>query len=245
MLAHPYDQRYIKLGYTSGDVAARVKKQQWACGEEYRPVEDRLTRKLPFAKFIDNVLKREFHNHRYTQLCGSCKKSTGTVSNTHGAGSEDPSLGQEQNRQHEEWYKLDPEVALAAVERWRRWVEDCRPFNRRGALSMYWSTQFKQERLRTSDTNWEQLLVLPSWVDWLCFGVMLCWKNILTVLVTVWDKLSTKRDTGSEKIPSIVMLLLWAGLVGCLILAWSYHGWTGPAGVLFCSVCFICCLGSL
>ena len=237
VFGHPRHAGFIKIGYTSGKINTRVRQQLSTCKVDFQLVPDVANRKLPFTKIIDDVLKEEFHNQRYRLKCTACKRCARSSLGTHdGTDGTVEDVDQARAREHCEWYMLEPEVALRAIERWRRWLEDCKPFNERGRPSLYWKQALSQGQTRPSAIDWDELLTGPTILDSIFATLNRIVKALecafshgCLVFEQMFESLGGRRKGGkfskSSRAASLgLLLILTACMFACGIPVLAYYG---------------------
>ena len=115
---HTY--RYFKVGLTIKQTTADRIEQQKDCIPNKIPIEDNKQREFKFARLVDRLIKWDLRNYRRNYLCGSCKKKDGG-----------PTC-------HNEWYEIEQQHLLSAIEKWRGWITKSNPYNSEGFLRPRW-----------------------------------------------------------------------------------------------------------
>ena len=242
--ADPSLSDFIKIGYTSRNAQLRANEQRTSCGKDFIIISDGGT-KFACAKAVDHVLKIALRHRRYRLRCDSCatspyRRKVSTPGEAVGLLDQiatEP-LEDAQKREHEEWYS-DNEEVRNAVEQWRTWVEQARPFN--GWTKWYWNWELSRALRQPDDVVWERFLQPPTrWkyfrvlMGAILFSVLWCPQQTL-IMVEAFAKASRQvgRPAKSRLDPWIRDLFLWIGVFLFLALVWHWFGWWSVIGCLW------------
>jgi hypothetical protein len=116
---------HVKIGIT-WKKTPHGRVDQWAkkCNLlETKLISDSNSHPFLHYQLVEKLIETELHNYRRTYECTQCKKDK-TVT------------------KHEEWYEISPDLALATVEKWRRWLVTNRPYNTYGVLRPSWHEKY-------------------------------------------------------------------------------------------------------
>ncbi|KFY51172.1 hypothetical protein V497_09362 [Pseudogymnoascus sp. VKM F-4516 (FW-969)] len=115
---------HVKIGITWKPPLERVAQWSKKCNLlETKLISDSKSHPFLHYQLVEKLVATELHNHRRTYECTQCKKDMEVAT-------------------HEEWYEISEVLALATVEKWRRWLVTNRPYNTYGVLRPSWHEKY-------------------------------------------------------------------------------------------------------
>jgi hypothetical protein len=147
----PNEPPLLKIGMTK-DVSKRMESLKATCGlSDLARVPDCQDRPVEFYWKVEELVHCELQNFRRVFKCRTCKNRKGTET------------------EHQEWFAVDEEVALRAVQRWRRFIE-MEPYDENGILKSNWSSMLKPRNMEHPDAEeqWHDSQSRDKrWTKWL------------------------------------------------------------------------------
>jgi hypothetical protein len=127
---------YVKIG-VSGNVANRLKNRKTQC--KYKPHLEYQTASIPNAMRVELLVHTELFDRRYRE--NQCSGCGGT---------------------HDEWFKIDVDTARPVVERWAKWMQECRPYTQEDQFSSHIVKEIFEHGLSKDDLTSRTMLALTS-----------------------------------------------------------------------------------
>lgn len=168
---------YVKIGTTSETPHTRVSQWEGRCKLETILMKDSERHKFLHFQLAEKLIQKELHNYRSKYRCHHCRIAH-----------KNPSQEDTNMVQHGEWFKISEELALATVQKWRRWLVTNRPYNTDGVLRPSWNEKYKVFVKKTA------LMDSEEWVE--------AWIQPLTIKETIiyfWiHSIDTVKNTSLE-----------------------------------------------
>lgn len=127
VLQNPAWPNHVKIGESGRDVDKRITELKKSCDiRSLKQVVDTEQRNFLNYKIVEKLCHEELKNFRKKFLCTSCKNLRGD------------------QKKHQEWFQVNPEIAVRTVQKWRRWMS-LSPYDGDGDLVPWWQHKANDE----------------------------------------------------------------------------------------------------
>lgn len=138
---------YIKIGRAK---EASDRASGWKyCGFPIKRANYEKKSGFDYHKLVETLVHKQLHNVRYTYDCKLHKKRN-----------------KEHDRNHTEWFKVEIEAALHAIETWSFWFDTQRPFDREGNLKPFWKREVEWLKHHGEEVDWAVWTRPGIWKTW-------------------------------------------------------------------------------